>query len=102
MLFLVSINTDCWEEALNIFDNFENINLNSEEFTALISSLKKKITSKYIFFTFKPIKNTADVKFYYSNVNTIVTLFAKNMYFHSFRNLRLGQGNAQISNIIKN
>lgn len=100
--FMMAIHTNCWEEALLILDSYLQVDTLSQDFSCILAKIKKKIESKYVFFSFKPIRDTENIKFYFSNINVVVQLFAKNLFFQSFRKLKFNVENSlPSSNIIK-
>ena len=99
-LFLISLHTNSWEECIVILENYHSFDILSTDFLDLLNTLKTKIKNKYLFFGNGPIKDTNDVKFYYSNLNILIFLFTKNLYFSTFLKNRVQLNNKYFSNII--
>lgn len=99
-LFLISLHTNSWEECIIILETHHNIDILSSNFQTLLDTLKSKIKKKYLFFKKGSIKDTKDVKFYYSNLNILIFLFTKNLYFSTFLKNRIQLNNKSFSNII--
>lgn len=48
-LFLISLHTNCWEEAIEILENYKIFDILSENFTKILESLRNKILNKFKF-----------------------------------------------------
>lgn len=98
--FLVAVFTSSWEEAIRILDQ-EQTDLLSNQFEEILSKLKEKISKKIIFFNSRCIVDTKELQNHQSNVSMIVTLFMKNLYFNSFKQLRFSDQPKSFSNSFK-